>query len=70
VRLDQLPPACGVQARSTAAPFRQLAHSLRKRHRWQWRVFRREFTTPTGRWLPIAEDAVAVLTSVAVTVLR
>jgi RNA-directed DNA polymerase len=26
---------------------------LRTRHRWRWKDVRRQFTTPTGRWLPI-----------------
>jgi RNA-directed DNA polymerase len=26
---------------------------LRERHRWRWKDVRRQFTTPTGRWLPI-----------------
>jgi hypothetical protein len=29
---------------------------LRKRHRWTWKVYRRQYTTATGRWLPIAAD--------------
>jgi len=43
---------------------------LRKRHRWRWKVFRRKFTTPTGRWLPIAADGIEVLNPAAVTVTR
>jgi RNA-directed DNA polymerase len=43
---------------------------LRKRHRWRWKVFRRKFTTPTGRWLPIAADGIEVFNPAAVTVTR
>ena len=43
---------------------------LRKRHRWRWQAFRRRFTTPTGRWLPIAADGVALFNPASVTVTR
>jgi RNA-directed DNA polymerase len=43
---------------------------LRKRHRWTWRAFRRRFTTPTGRWLPIAADGIALFNPASVTVSR
>lgn len=43
---------------------------LRKRHRWKWKGFRRRFTTPTGRWLPIAADGVEVFNPASVAVTR
>jgi RNA-directed DNA polymerase len=43
---------------------------LRKRHRWRWNAFRRRFTTPTGRWLPIAANGVALFNPASVTVTR
>jgi RNA-directed DNA polymerase len=43
---------------------------LRKRHRWTWGQFRRRFTTPTGRWLPIAADGVVLFNPASVTVAR
>jgi RNA-directed DNA polymerase len=43
---------------------------LRKRHRWTWKTFRRKYTTPTGRWLPIAADGAEVFNPAAVTVTR
>lgn len=43
---------------------------LRKRHRWTWKAFRRRFTTPTGRWLPIAAGEIALFNPASVTVTR
>lgn len=43
---------------------------LRKRHRWTWKAFRRRFTTPTGRWLPITADGVTLFNPASVTVTR
>jgi RNA-directed DNA polymerase len=43
---------------------------LRKRHRWTWGQFRRRFTTPTGRWLPIAANEVTLFNPASVTVTR
>ena len=43
---------------------------LRKRHRWTWKEFRRQFTTLTGRWLPIAVDGVELFNPASVTVTR
>ncbi|WP_329082505.1 group II intron maturase-specific domain-containing protein [Streptosporangium sp. NBC_01469] len=31
----------------------RLIRMLQVRHRWSWKDVRRQFTTPTGRWLPI-----------------
>jgi RNA-directed DNA polymerase len=43
---------------------------LRKRHRWTWKAFRRRFTTPTGRWLPIAANGTILFNPASVTVTR
>lgn len=43
---------------------------LRKRHRWTWGAFRRRFTTPSGRWLPIGADGVTLFNPASVTVTR
>jgi RNA-directed DNA polymerase len=48
----------------------RLIRWLRKRHRWRWGQFRRRFTTPNGRWLPIAAEGVALFNPAAVTVTR
>lgn len=48
----------------------RLIRWLRKRHRWSWAQFRRQFTTPTGRWPPIGSDGVTVFNPAAVTVTR
>ncbi|WP_420874256.1 group II intron reverse transcriptase/maturase [Nocardia gipuzkoensis] len=48
----------------------RLIRWLRKRHRWRWRTFRRKFTTPTGRWLPIAADGIELFNPASVTVRR
>ncbi|MFJ2562652.1 hypothetical protein OIE49_01485 [Streptomyces sp. NBC_01788] len=36
----------------------RLIRMLRERHRWSWGDVRRRFTTPTGRWRPIAADGI------------
>jgi RNA-directed DNA polymerase len=33
---------------------------LRERHRWRWKDVRRQFTAPTGRWLPITAGEIAL----------
>jgi len=43
---------------------------LRKRHRWHWKQFRRQYTTPYGRWLPIGADGVTLFNPASVTVTR
>jgi len=43
---------------------------LRKRHRWHWKQFRRRFTTPSGRWLPLSMDGIALFNPASVTVTR
>jgi hypothetical protein len=46
----------------------RLIRWLRKRHPWRWAQFRRRFTTPNGRWLPIAADGIVLFNPAAVTV--
>jgi RNA-directed DNA polymerase len=48
----------------------RLIRWLRKRHRWRWGQFRRRFTTPNGRWMPIAADGIVLFNPAAVTVTR
>jgi RNA-directed DNA polymerase len=48
----------------------RLIRWLRKRHHWRWGQFRRRFTTPNGRWLPIAADGIVLFNPAAVTVTR
>ncbi|SCL39305.1 DDE superfamily endonuclease [Micromonospora pallida] len=36
--------------------WQRLIRMLMHRHRWNWKAVRRQFTTPTGRWLPITAD--------------
>jgi RNA-directed DNA polymerase len=43
---------------------------LRKRHRWHWGQFRRRFTTPSGRWLPLSADGVVLFNPASVPVTR
>ncbi|AZS75590.1 group II intron reverse transcriptase/maturase [Streptomyces lydicus] len=48
----------------------RLIRMLRERHRWSWGDVRRRFTTPTGRWLPIAADGIELFQIASVTVSR
>lgn len=43
---------------------------LRKRHRWTWTAFRRTFTTPNGRWLPIGANGITLFNPASVTITR
>ena len=43
---------------------------LRERHHWRWKDLRRRFTTPTGRWLPIAADGTELRRIAAIPVTR
>ncbi|MEO3779466.1 group II intron maturase-specific domain-containing protein [Micromonospora sp. B11E3] len=36
--------------------WQRLITMLMHRHRWNWKAVRKQFTTPTGRWLPITAD--------------
>jgi RNA-directed DNA polymerase len=48
----------------------RLIRWLRKLHRWRWKQFRRRFTTPSGRWLPIAMGGIELFNPTSVTVTR
>ena len=43
---------------------------LRERHRWRWKDVRRQFTTPTGRWLPITAGGTELRPIAAIPVTR
>ncbi|MGI8946905.1 MAG: group II intron reverse transcriptase/maturase [Ornithinimicrobium sp.] len=43
---------------------------LRTLHRWKWKDVRRRFTTPDGRWRPIAVDGIELFNLEAVPVTR
>jgi RNA-directed DNA polymerase len=43
---------------------------LRKLHRWRWKQFRRMFTTPSGRWLPLSMDGIVLFNPASVAVTR
>jgi RNA-directed DNA polymerase len=43
---------------------------LRERHHWRWTDVRRRFTTPAGRWLPVAAGEVELRRIAAIPVTR
>jgi RNA-directed DNA polymerase len=43
---------------------------LRERHHWRWKDVRRQFTTPTGRWLPITAGEIELRRIAAIPVIR
>jgi RNA-directed DNA polymerase len=43
---------------------------LRQRHHWRWKDVRRQFTGPTGRWLPITAGEIALRPIAAIPVTR
>jgi RNA-directed DNA polymerase len=43
---------------------------LRTLHRWTWKDVRRRFTTPEGRWKPIAMDGIALFNPAAIPITR
>ena len=43
---------------------------LRTRHHWRWKDVRRQFTGPTGRWLPITAGAIELRRIAAIPVTR
>jgi RNA-directed DNA polymerase len=43
---------------------------LRQRHHWRWKDVRRQFTGPTGRWLPITADEIELRPIAAIPVTR
>jgi RNA-directed DNA polymerase len=48
----------------------RVARWLRTLHRWGWKDFRRRFTTPQGRWKPLAADGIELFNLEAVSVTR
>jgi RNA-directed DNA polymerase len=48
----------------------RLIRMLAVRHRWRWGDVRRRFTTPTGRWRPIAAQGIELFRISSVTVSR
>jgi RNA-directed DNA polymerase len=43
---------------------------LMTRHRWRWKDVRRQFTTASGRWLPVTAGAIVMRPIAAVPVTR
>jgi RNA-directed DNA polymerase len=43
---------------------------LRQRHRWRWKDVRRQFTGPTGRWLPVTAGEIEMQRIAAIPVTR
>jgi RNA-directed DNA polymerase len=43
---------------------------LRERHHWGWKDVRRQYTTPSGRWLPIAAGEIKLRKISAIPVTR
>jgi len=80
IRLGQILRGWSAYFRHAAAAttFRRLAHFvwnrvarwLRTLHRWTWPEFRRQFTTPTGRWKPLSAQGITLFDLAAVTVSR
>ncbi|KQV11393.1 group II intron reverse transcriptase/maturase [Kitasatospora sp. Root107] len=48
----------------------RLIRMLRERHHWSWGDVRRRFTTPDGKWRPIAADGIELFRIASVTVSR
>jgi RNA-directed DNA polymerase len=48
----------------------RVVNLLRERHHWGWKDVRRRFTTPTGRWLPIAAGGTELRKISAIPVTR
>jgi RNA-directed DNA polymerase len=48
----------------------QVIRMLRQRHHWRWKDVRRQFTGPTGRWLPITAGAIELRRIAAIPVTR
>jgi RNA-directed DNA polymerase len=43
---------------------------LRRRHRWRWKDVRRQYTTASGRWLPITAGEIEMRRTAAIPVTR
>jgi RNA-directed DNA polymerase len=50
--------------------WQRLITMLMHRHRWNWNAVRKQFTTPTGRWLPITADGTEHQPIAAISVTR
>jgi|ERR1022692_2366201 RNA-directed DNA polymerase len=48
----------------------RLIRMLRERHHWRWKDVRRQFTTPTGQWLPITAGETELKRISAIPVIR
>ncbi len=48
----------------------RIIRMLRQRHHWRWKDVRRQFTGPTGRWLPIMAGEIALRPIAAIPVTR
>ena len=48
----------------------RVARWLMTLHRWTWKTLRREFTDPTGRWMPLSADGKTLFDIAAVPVTR
>ena len=50
--------------------WRRVARWFRTLHRWTWTDLRRRFTTPTGRWKPLAADGIELFNIASVPIIR
>jgi RNA-directed DNA polymerase len=50
--------------------WRRVIRMLCARHHWRWKAVRRQFTTPSGRWLPIAAGGIELRKISAIPVTR
>jgi RNA-directed DNA polymerase len=48
----------------------RVIHMLRARHHWRWKDVRRQYTTPTGKWLPIRAGGTELRRIAAIPVTR
>ena len=50
--------------------WRRVIRMLMTRHRWRWKDVRKQFTTPTGRWLAITAGEITLRPKAAIPVTR
>jgi RNA-directed DNA polymerase len=50
--------------------WRRIIRMLMERHRWRWKDVRRQYTTVSGRWLPITAGAIELRPIAAIPVTR
>ena len=48
----------------------RVIHMLKTRHHWRWKDVRRQYTTPTGRWLPVSAGGTELRRIAAIPVTR